>query len=175
MRRSWCMRGASTGWKTAWHIRQIACEPHGRWVQPEISLLEKNRPEGGTKLLTTFSTVLARTGTVIAEHVAQWAVGGLGDADALRCEDALRSESIVCDPQAAGSRGQIAAVVAGASDAESLGETAGTTGVSLGKSFIPRISMPRARAISSMPSIGSTARNSTPPGLPSGSQETLRQ
>ena len=47
--------------------------------------------------------------------------------------------------------------------------------VSLGKFCGPDNSIPLARAISSMPESGSSARKRTHPALPSRSQETLRQ
>ena len=65
------------------------------------------------------------------------------------------AKAVVSDPQAGIGRGQVAAVVAGASDAEGFGQTAGATGESRSDARGPAGSeSSRARAISSMPEKG---------------------
>ena len=100
---------------------------------------------------------------------------GFGDADARRHFNALRSKTIVPDKQIGLPAGQVFFVVALAGDAEGLGEAVRGPLVSLRRSVASSSVISRASAISSIPEIGSRARNRTPPASPSGRQETLKQ
>jgi len=65
---------------------------------------------------------------VPSKEITQRLVHGFRDSDPRSQADAAGLKAIVANPQAAGGRGKVAAIVAGASDAESLRQAARATG-----------------------------------------------
>lgn len=61
------------------------------------------------------------------ENITKRVSGCFGDADAWSNGNLVRAETVVCEPETRSLRGEVAAVVAGAGDAEGLGEAAGST------------------------------------------------
>jgi hypothetical protein len=65
---------------------------------------------------------------IAVQEVAPRFVSGLGEADSRSRSDVAGASSVIADPEGALSGGEIASVVAGASDAEGLAEAAGAGG-----------------------------------------------
>jgi len=74
----------------------------------------------------------ARDKGIATEEIAQWHLSSFGDTDARRLGDIPWTVMIVSDPQAAGGRSEIAAIVPGASDTKCLAEPSGA-----GRQFRP--------------------------------------
>ncbi len=71
-----------------------------------------------------------RTGDkwIPGQYVSELSVWSLGDSDAGRQTDVFAREPVIADPKAAARLRQVASIVAGASDAERLGQTAWAAG-----------------------------------------------
>ena len=65
---------------------------------------------------------------ISVDEIAQRMIRGFGDSDAGSGDDVARRETVVADPESAGRKREVAAIVPLASDAECLTEAAGPTG-----------------------------------------------
>jgi len=115
---------------------------------------------------------------ISGDQVTQGALGGLRDADARGDDYAVDTIAVIDDAEIGARAGQDLSVVALACDSQGFRQAAGAGGDFLARrkslDFGPYF-YPLAFAISSRPATGSRARNRTPPGTPSGRQETFRQ